>query len=255
MEDVPVGKFGFIKRHTVDWFTEHRSVVATGAVCVLALLLGASRFMGWIGADAQVDFVAADLTYNNWKGGLDVLAKLEKLIRRHPELHAKYDGAIAQKLLSSSEKGLASSYASANLRRIEDFSPHYPQYTKGTLMIADGRLADALHAAKQLKADLEKDTPFWEKRSAVIAHGAVLYAYNLLRIAMLEGSAGSPEGELAAWNELKMNAGWLGTEPQAKTYDPEAYALIQKNFQRQNVSLLDFIEHREEALKSELAGR
>lgn len=250
IEEIPVGKFGFIKRQTLDWLTTHINIVLVGVFGVAALLFGAARFTGWFQGDAQVDFVAAEVAYNKWHGEKEALPKLEKLIRRHPELHAKYDGGIAQKLLQSSEQGLASSYASQALKRVENFSPYYTQFASGTLMISEGKLSDALTRAKELKKNMDSDDAFWEKRSHTVRHGSLLYAYNLLRIAILEKAAGSAEGELFAWRELKKNAGWQGTDPSSKTYDPEAYALIQQNFQKQDTSLLDYINHREEKIMS-----
>jgi hypothetical protein len=250
IEEIPVGKFGFIKRQTLDWLAGHMSVVVTVIVGIGILLFGASRFMGWFRGDAQIDFVAAEVAYNKWHGEKEALPKLEKLIQRHPELHAKYDGAIAQKLLHSSEHGLASSYASQVLKRVESFSPYYTQFANATVMIAQGRLADALVRAKELKQSMENDDRFWEKRSRVVKHGSLLYGYNLLRIAILEKTAGSAEGELLAWRALKQNAGWQGGSPASKTYDPEAYGLIQQNFQKQDISLLDYINHRESKIMS-----
>jgi hypothetical protein len=115
-------------------------------------------------------------------------------------------------------------------------------------MIAEGKLLEALAEAKGLKKRMEEDTAFWESRSTVVRHGSLLYAYNLLRIAMLEKAAGSSDGELAAWKELKQNAGWEAVQFTPRAYDPEAYVLIQQNFQKQDVSLQDFIKHREELL-------
>jgi hypothetical protein len=67
---------------------------------------------------------------------------------------------------------------------------------------------------------------------------------------MLEKLAGTPKGELEAWAEMKKNAGWQDAQPTSRTYDPEAYLLIQQNFQNQEISLLDYIKYREEALTS-----
>jgi len=245
IEEIPIGKFGYIRRQTLDWLAGHMNVVLTCGIAVIAVLFGAARFLGWFRGDAQVDFVAAEVAYHKWEGGKEALLKLEKIIRRHPELHAKYDGAIAQKLLSSSERGLANSYASAALKRVGSFSPYYTQFANVSLMIAEGNLADALGEAKGLKKSMESDDSFWERQSHVVRYGSLLYAYNLLRIAMLEKTAGSGEGELLAWKELKQNAGWQGADIVSKTYDPEAYVLIRENFQKQEISLLDYINHRE----------
>lgn len=248
MEEIPVGKFGYLRKQTVDWFLNHLSIVVTAGVVVVTGMFIAARFVGWLRGDSQVDYVAANLAYNKLESNREALSGLEKWIRRHPELHAKYDAAIAQKLLSSSESGLASGYASATLKRIGGFSPHYTQFSRTTLTITDGKLAEALAESKKLKAGMEEDLSFWDKRGRVIRYGSLLYAYNLLRIAMLEKTAGSPEGELSAWRDLKKCAGWQDAQPDSIAYDPEAYLLIQENFHKQDISLLDYIKYREEKI-------
>jgi hypothetical protein len=246
IEDVPFGKFGFIKKQSVDWIKTHILTVAGIGAFLAVTALGISK---WVKGDAQVDYLAADMAYNHWEGDRnEQLVKLQKLIRKHPELHAKYDGAIAQKLLSNSEKGLATSYGRATLKRIGDFSPYYKDFSACSLMIADQKLEEALREAKTLKASMDRDDRFWEKKSTLVRHGCILYAYNLLRIAMLEKLAGTPKGELEAWAEMTKNAGWQGAQPTSRTYDPEAYLLIEQNFKSQEISLLDYIKHREEML-------
>lgn len=241
VEEVPVGKFGYVRKQTVDWFTGHASWLVTGGIAVVVTLVVSGRLLGWFRSDAQVDYVAAHLAYDKW----DVV-KLEKIIKRHPELHAKYDAPMAQKLLSSSTSGLASGYAAATLKRVGDSSPYYTQFAKATLMIVEGKLAEALLGAKQLKETMEGDQAFWENSGKTVRHGSLLFAYNLLRIAMLEKAAGSPQGELLAWGEFEK----FGNEPSSQTYDPEAYLLLQQNFQKQNVSLLDYIHYRKASLIS-----
>lgn len=249
MEEIPFGKFGFIKKQSLDWIKSHLSTVAGIAMALVVGLIGVSR---WMKGDSQVDYLAAEAAYRHWEGNKgEGLVRLQKILKNHPELHAKYDGAIAQKLLSSSENGLAKLYAKATFKRIGDFSPYHSDFSKATLQIADNQLSEALQNAKALKESMEKDEAFWAKKSDVVRHGCILYAFNLLRIAMLEKSAGTPAGELAAWRALKENAGWLGAQPASKTYDPEAYYLIQENFQNQDISLLDYITYREAVISQQ----
>ncbi len=240
MEEIPIGKFGFVKRESFIWIKHHLSkIVGTGFVVLAGIIALTRLFKG----DAQVDFLAADIAYQHWEGVPgEHLSKLQKILRKHPELHAKYDGAIAQKLLNSSEQGLAMSYAKAALKRMEGFSPYYIDFSQSSLLIAENKLEEALSRSKALKSSMEKDDGFWEKKSEIVRHGCILYAYNLLRIAMLEKAAGTPEGELLAWKEFKENGGT------SKVYDPEAYQLIQSNFQNDEISLLDYIKHREDVL-------
>jgi hypothetical protein len=250
MEEIPFGKFGFIKKDSIEWVRTHLMTVA-GIGAVLAVgLIAVSK---WMKGDAQVDYLTAEMAYHHWEGDRsEQFTKLQKIIRKHPELHAKYDGAIAQKLLSTSESGLATSYGKATLKRMGDFSPYYKEFSACSLMIADRKWAEALKNSKALKASMDSDDGFWEKKSDLVRHGCILYGYNLLRIAMLEKTAGTPKGELEAWHELKVNAGWHGAEPTSRTYDPEAYLLIQGNFQNQEISLLDYIKYREEVLTSSM---
>lgn len=247
MEKVPVGKFGFINRDAIEWVRSHLKTIATGALALIIGLFGITRFMN-IGS--QDDYRIVERTYQKWDGQKgEQLASLQKILKRHPELHAKYDGAIAQKLLSSSETGLASSYGKAALKRMGDF-PYYTDYTNCSLLIGDNKLAEALQNAKQLKISMENDEAFWQQKSQAVRHGGILFAYNLLRIATLEKAVGTPQGELAAWREFKANAGWQEGQPTSKTYDPEAYQLIQENFQNDELSLMDYIQHREAIISS-----
>ncbi len=248
IEEIPIGKFGFIRQQTIDWLKGHVSLVISGCAILVAVLIGAGRFLGWFQGGGEVDFVSADVAYRKWDGGKETLAKLEKILKRHPELHVKYDGAIAQKLLRSSESGLAQGYANAAIKRMGSFSPHYTDFSKASLLIAQGKLEEALASAKQLKIQMENDNGFWEKRSHIVSHGSILYAYNLVRIAALEKAAGSPMGELTAWRELKKNAGWDLSVESTKTSDAEAYLLVQQNFQLKDVTLRDYIRHREAIL-------
>lgn len=252
IEEIPVGKFGFIKHQTIDWLKSHLSLVATGGAVLVALLVGAGRFLGWFQGGNAVDFVSADTVYRKWDGGKETLAKLEKILKRHPELHVKYDGAIAQKLLRSSESGLAQSYANAAIKRMGSFSPYYTDFSQASILISQGKLKEALAAAKQLKVQMENDTAFWQKRSQIVSHGSILYAYNLVRIAALEKAAGSPMGELTAWRELKKNAGWDLNMESTKASNAEAYLLVQQNFQLKDVTLRDYIRHREAVLSADL---
>ncbi len=248
IEDVPFGKFGFIKKQSIDWVKTHVMTVAGIGAFIAVGAFGISK---WVKGDSKVDYLAAEIAYADWEGDKnESFIKLQRLIRKHPELHAKYDGGIAQKLLSNSEKGLATSYGKATLKRMGDFSPYYKDFSTCSLMIADQKLGEALQNAKALKASMDTDNRFWDKQSNLVRHGCILYAYNLLRIAMLEKVAGTPKGELEAWLEFKKNAGWQGAQPTSRTYDPEAYLLIEHNFQNQEISLLDYIKYREEALTS-----
>jgi hypothetical protein len=59
---------------------------------------------------------------------------------------------------------------------------------------------------------------------------------------------GNVSGELAAWKDFKREAGWLESDPPLRQLDPESFRLIEQNFQKNDVSLKDFIQYRETLL-------
>ena len=248
MEKVPFGKFGFIHKSSSDWIRENlNSIIAIG-VGVLAV-------SGWTlyqwNTGSPGDYLTAEKIFNEWSGDRnEKLIKLQKILKQHPELHAKYDGRIAQKLLLSSQQGLAASFSKATQQRIGELSPYYTQFSNCSLLIGDKKFDEALSQSKILKQSLDQDETFWKTKSEIVKHGAILYGYNLLRIAFLEQMVGNVGGELAAWKEFKREAGWLESEPPIKQLDPESFYLISQNFQKNDVSLKDFIHYRETLLKS-----
>lgn len=246
MEKVPFGKFGFIHRSTSDWIRENmNSIIAIG--------VGLLAISGWTiyqwNSGSPGDYLTAEKTFNEWTGDRnDKLIKLQKLLKQHPELHAKYDGRIAQKLLLNSQEGLAASFSRATHKRIGPFSPYYAQFSNCSLLIGEKKFDEALSQSLALKLSLDQDQHFWMTKSEIVKHGAMLYGYNLLRIAFLEQMVGNSAGELAAWKEFQREAGWLTAEPPTKHLDPEAFLLISQNFQKNDVSLKDFIQYRETCL-------
>ena len=247
MEKVPFGKFGFINKGTSDWIRENRNSIIAVGVGLLAVT-------GWTlyqwNSGSPGDYLTAEKTFNEWSGDRnEKLIKLQKILKQHPELHAKYDGRIAQKLLLNSQEGLASSFSKATQKRIGSLSPYYTQFSNCSLLIGEKKLDVALSQSLALKLSLDQDRNFWITKSEIVKHGSMLYGYNLLRIAFLQQMIGNSSEELAAWREFQREAGWLESEPPTKKLDPESFQLISENFQKNDVSLKDFIQYRESQLQ------
>jgi hypothetical protein len=247
MEKIPFGKFGFIHKSTSDWMRENlNSIIAIGAGL---LVLGSLVVYQW-NSGSLSDYITAEKTFNEWSGDRnEKLIKLQKILKQHPELHAQYDGRIAQKLLINSEQGLAASFSKATQKRIGGLSPYYTRFSNCSLLIGEKKFESALSESKALKLALDQDEAFWETKSELVRHGGILYGYNLLRIAFLEQYLGNADGELAAWKEFKKEAGWLESESPTKL-DAQSFELISQNFQRNDVSLKDFIQYRETFLQN-----
>lgn len=252
-EQLPVGRAAFAKAFCADWISEHsrKILLCCAALPVLAFilfqLLGAFSY-------SKSDYLEVQKAFGAWskEENLDhkLFSDLEKLLGRHPGLQEKFGTHIAQRLLVLGDVKKAGIYYSAAQKRSHELiSPYYSRFSRNTMTIAQGKFTAALEEAKLLKRDLQKDDAFWEGRNGLMKSGAILYAWNLLRIAALEQQLGSKEGELMAWEELERNAGWMGAPSHPKCYDPEAFALLTRNFTQGDISLPDYIGQRKKELR------
>ncbi len=252
-DPLPIGRAAFAKVFCAEWLTEHSKSILLSFATLIVLSFILFQLTGQFSKGKKSDYLQVQKAFHAWltKKGPDsqLLSALEKPLKSHPELEAKFGTHIAQRLLSLGEVQKAQSYAGAALKRSQELtSPYYSRFSRNTLLISQGKYPEALEEAKKLKQELEKDDDFWAGRDPFVRSGTVLYAYNLLRIASLESKLGSKEGELRAWEELMRNAGWKEAPVNLKTYDPEAYSLLAQNFTQGDISLLDFIEQRKKEL-------
>lgn len=253
-EQLPIGRAALAKALCADWISEHSKTILLSFITLIMLAFFLFQLMGKFSAGKKSDYLEIEQAFNAWVSqeteDRNLLKNLEKPLSRHPELQAKFGNQIAQRLLSLGDVNKADAYAKAALVRAQDLtSPYYSRFSRNTLMISQGKYSEALEEAKRLKIDLEKDDAFWETRDKFIRSGTILYAYNLMRIASLERELGSKDGELKAWEDLVQNAGWKSLPANMKTYDAEAWALLEQNFKQGSISLLDYIEQRKKELK------
>jgi len=252
-DTIVMGRIALAKAEWLDWIAENGKVVVITAASLLVVLFVTYQLIGKFGGKSRTDFTQGDIAYAAWaskeKFDPELFKQLQKPLSSHPELNQKFGAMIAQRLLSLNEGKRAQSFGLAALKRTQG-SPagYYNQFSKSSLLISDGKLKEALEGAKRLKQAMEEDQGFWEGQQSPMRIGSVLYAFNLLRIAFLEKEAGSPMGELLAWQELIRKAGWNGVPAESITYDPEAYVALLQNFKEQDVTLLDYIHTRLKAL-------
>lgn len=252
-DPLPMGRAALAKTFCAEWISEHGKVILLSFVTLIVLSFCLFQLAGKFLPSQKSDYLHIQKAFHAWVSkelpDAQLFSALEKPLKSHPELEAKFGAHIAQRLLSQGEVHKANTYASSLLKRAQELtSTYYPRFSRNTLLISQGKYIEALEEAKQLKVDLESDDVFWQGRDKLVRSGTILYAYNLMRIASLEGQVGSKEGELKAWDELVHNAGWQGSPANVKTYDPEAYALLAQNFTQGDISLLDYIEQRKKDL-------
>lgn len=191
----------------IQWIMTNKRYLLFGFLGLFLLLIVSYRLISSTTLKAEEDFFRVQMTFNAFqekaihsKESSESLIDLNQLISLmdlHPELHAKYDGLIAQSLLIENLESKARPFAEQSFIRTKgenlDF---YHEYAKTTLLIGAARYEEALTQTKQLKenlAQIETGNSF----------GETLYAFNLIRLATLYQQLGQSEQELQTWNEVE----------------------------------------------------
>jgi len=202
--------FGYLKKSTLAL-----SILTAGS-----LLFSLSKMKNF-GKDSTFDYFTANTLYTKWKASPEKvdLLPLESLLSRKKDLHSKFDASIAQHLLTLGKAGIAESYVMAVFNRNKESPPYFIQFATISLRIAKEEYLLALKESTQLKKELSQKS------------SSLLHAYNLVRIAILEGKTGEISNELKAWEEVLEN---------------EHFPLLEQSIQADGLSLLDYIQHRKQ---------
>lgn len=218
------------------WFrnlSERTKQIGTSLACFIGgTLLLIAYFQSRPNA---LSYVAAEEAVAKWEASPKdelLYANMQKALQSVPELRKKHEGAIAQKLLDTNRVGEAIAIAKLPLNRIKNEVPFHSVYAETSLLIEEGSFQKALENAVALKEKM--GASFLRETKG----GALLYAYNLLRIACLQQELNNRPGEKAAWDEL---------EAFLKTESPSAKTLL-NNFSEKQVQLTDYISKRRENL-------
>lgn len=237
----------------IQWTTEHARTIVLMFLAFIGLVLILYRFIEGNTVQSETDYLAAErdfLVFQNREADnesqANAFSRLEKIMDQHPDLHAKYDGLIAQTLLIRNQTTEAKKYEEIALARIEsDHLPDYTDYAKTTLLINEQQYPEALKQAASLKHKiLERAATAKDHHS----NNSILFALNLLRIAILQQQLGLDKEELSTWQEWKAYAKPVSLVE--NNIDPNGFRNILSLFEEGNVSLLSYIEAREKILKS-----
>ncbi len=109
-----------------------------------------------------------------------------------------------------------------------DYLRSYQDYTRASFLITKGLYIEALQYAQQLRAHLDQIHP---------QNNPILYAFNLIRLALLHQKLKSPQEELKVWEEFQIRTKISDT------------ALVVSQMLNTNQALLNqYIEERKTAL-------
>lgn len=250
---LPIGRVAFARSICIEWISENSKTVLLSLAAGVVLLFTLFQVVGKFSGARHSDFIEVQSAYSNWvaaKASDDQLfKKLEKPLKGNAELQAQFGALVAQHFLALNDSNNAEKFAKQAWKRTGDLlSPYYAQFSQTSLLISQGHFAKALEASRQLKTKMAEDAAFWSSRDPMVRSGSLLYAYNLIRLASLEREAGSPAGELAAWDELLANAGRTPADASSKLADPEVYSILQRTYRDGKLSLYDYIVQRKTEL-------
>lgn len=198
------------------------------------------------------DYLLIKQIVAKWEQGEPLLEEntleLKKLLKKYPDLSAQYDAFIGQTLLANFSTQEATPFIDRTLSRTGQ--PYFGDYGRTSLKISKGRYEEALQEAVDLKERVIKDKAFWEKSK----EGSVLFAFNLMRIAVLNQQLQRWVEEQKAWQEVKQyGAGKIVSFAEANKSD--SFKEIFNHFSAQDTTLLDYIQTREEVLRNVIAVR
>lgn len=234
-----------------NWMIENRRSIPYVFLGILVLIMATYQFTSKQATKAETSYLLAEnylsVLQRNLQGEPhtadkeEALIKIKDITEEYPELQPRFDGLIAQLLLTQNNPEEAQKFAERNLSRIsEDDLTSYSNFSKTTLLIAQEKYDAALQNALELKQTLLEEK----------ANDA-LFAYNLLRIGMLQQTLGLHEAENMTWREWKQ----FSDATSQISIDPQPFIAINSMISEGSFTLDDYIKERENFLKSEKEDR
>lgn len=223
----------------IDWLSANRQTILYVLLALFALIILSYRWIASRTLKAETDFFQAQVDFTRfqdktlkpaeWQSSQEDLQRLDTLMAAHSDLHAKYDGLIAQSLLIQNQADQAHPYAQGAFERTaKDEIDLYHDYSQISLLIGQGNYQGAVQQSLELKEKLSQMPLANENR---------LYLFNLIRLAMLYQQLNQPKEERQAWNELQEYSATV-----------ESLAVINQAFKEGNASLQSYVEERKREL-------
>lgn len=176
---------------------EKRKQLIVGAASVVA---GVAILIGYFQSGPNaLTYAEAESAFAKWEASPQdeaLYQAMRQAIKAVPALERKYEPIIVQQLLNTARIQDALVMADRSLHRVEQEAPFHTSYARTSLFIEQGKFQEALERAVALKEEM--GSLYTSKKG-----GAVLHAYNLLRIACLQQALHNRAGEKAALDELE----------------------------------------------------
>ncbi len=177
-----------------EWIQKYGAVLAYAFLGIVVALVIVFQFARRNEKQTFADYMKAERTYQQFVGSdlqnnPAAFQTLVSLMEEHSDLRQKYEGKVAQALIAKGEGELAAPYLENMVARSkkEGFAS-FTAFTEATRLINEGELDAAYKQSLELQSDLKAEDE--------------LYAFNLLRLATLEGKLGLWKQELQHWEEI-----------------------------------------------------
>ncbi|MBB64256.1 MAG: hypothetical protein CMO81_04260 [Waddliaceae bacterium] len=210
-----------------SFLSDHGTKIIYGIAVIIVGVLAITRFSADKELRVQKDYLEAEAYMQQLQMGTNepqqVLQNITEKMNDLQDLHTKYDGRLAQHYMQEGDVQTAKKYAESILNRTKNTIPStYLAFSETSLLIAQGKLEEALKASEVLHGDLVEQN-----------EQSQLLAYNLLRIAVLKNELDF-ESQNSAWTELNDYLKTVPAGPEAPT--------IKQNFINGSISLERYIE-------------
>lgn len=225
-----------------EWFTKYGRTILLSFAIIFTLIVILMRLGLGSKGNSEGDYlkVQKELALVQ-KGDDSAFNELNNILLRKSDLQAKYDGQIAQALLNRHRLEEARPLVDRTLRRTSR-SGHsfYADYTRISLLIGEGKYEKALEATKVLKESMLENAKTTDRN-----FGDLLFAYNLLRLGLLNRKVGNFAEEKETWQELKGYAHLEEAAPPTDLFSPSAFLEMISQYEEGKTSLLHYIDKRE----------
>jgi hypothetical protein len=235
----------------VQWIVERQKMLLSTIAAIIVGILILSRFFMGAPGQKEANLITTETEFLNLQRAVlgidpeisidDTFAKINQLLTQYPELKSKYDAPLAQAFITVKKPNDAQAFAEESLKRTQANNLSlYQDFAQTTLLISQEKFEEALTKAQKLKDTLIQEAPNKE-----LKFGSTLFAYNLMRIALLNQTLVNKTEELNAWREWNEY-----TQTSKNGIDSKAFIQITSQLEGGNIRLTDYIAQRERELNS-----
>lgn len=247
----------------IDWISLHGEKLLYSILAAFSVLILGYLWLSGSSTKMEGDYQSASREFQAFQqaaksGQIQEMEgtyqKLALVMTQLPDLHAKYDGQIAQAFIDMNDIKQAKPLALATLQRVsKDNLPLYNEYSQITLLIEEGQYANAIQRSLALKQamiqKLEQKEQEVGAQAAEPTFGSLLFAMNLLRTAFLEQQVGDRAKEIESWEEWKMYTSHTNSRP-LPPVDRKAFFTIAQLYNEEALSLDNYIQSRLKSLEA-----